>query len=585
MPGATATIHLHDSFGLGSLSQQITVGIFSDDILLNIFRHYLVATPQLWSILAHVCQGWRHVILTSPLGLRLRLYCTYGTPVLKNLNCWPALPMVVQYGGSSYLDPPAPEDDDNIVAALKQSARVSTINLTITRSLLEKLYAISEPFSQLEELALLSQDDMHLTLPTTFRWGPLLRALHWTRIAFSSFPHLILPSQDLVDLQLHEIPSIGYFSPEQFADAVSGMTHLRILSLHFLSYPPRRNFVRLPPQTGERPVLPSLTCLKYRGTSKYLDSFVARIDAPHLGDIDITFFFQPTMDASQLGRFVERIEMQTTLSQAEVQTSAHAICISFTNSSTPARLRLQISCKQLDWQLSCMAQVCDHFSPILFRVENLRINSTQSASDQDDEGGEQWLDLVRSFDGTRDIWVADNLRTDILRTLGRADGGHTIVLPYLGQLRLENLIAMNEPALDALLIFINSRSLSGRPVQVNVPLSQCHICLASFKDQKGLRYHLEDKHAYQIAVCSYCGDFEWTPGHNDLFREHLESEHGEVTAHDPLISKPLLARFLPLHLDSHLKQHSSLRAPDIVIPSPLVTAPHSQSSRNPTPEP
>jgi hypothetical protein len=33
---------------------------------------------------------------------------------------------------------------------------------------------------------------------------------------------------------------------------------------------------------------------------------MGRMDAPHLGDIDITFFAQPTFDASQLGRFVER---------------------------------------------------------------------------------------------------------------------------------------------------------------------------------------------------------------------------------------------------------------------------------------
>jgi hypothetical protein len=31
--------------------------------------------------------------------LRLRLFCTHGTPVLKTLDCWPTLPIVVQYGG------------------------------------------------------------------------------------------------------------------------------------------------------------------------------------------------------------------------------------------------------------------------------------------------------------------------------------------------------------------------------------------------------------------------------------------------------------------------------------------------------
>jgi len=299
-----------------------------------------------------VSHRWRQIVLTSPLGLNLRLHCTHGTPVLKVLDCWQALPILVQYGGVLNLDPPAPEDDDNIVAALRQSSRVSTINLTITCSLLPKLSAVTEPFSELEEMVVMSQYNMPMILPSTFRCGPRLRTFHSTNIAFPSCSYLLSACQDLVDLQLHEIPSSRYFSPEEFASVLSEMTHLRTLSLHFLSLPPRRNFLRLPPPPGDRVVLPALTCLKYRGTSKYLDSFVARIDAPRLGDVDITFFSQPTMDASQLGQFIERIEMQTSLSQADVQTSAHDISISFTSSNGSTPLRLQISCKQLDWQMS-----------------------------------------------------------------------------------------------------------------------------------------------------------------------------------------------------------------------------------------
>ena len=93
------------------------------------------------------------------------------------------------------LDPPAPEDEDNIIAALKQSDRVSSISLTVTSSLLEKLSTISEPFSELEELVLLSQDNLQLTLPSAFRWGPRLRTLHSTRIAFPSLPQLLSPSR------------------------------------------------------------------------------------------------------------------------------------------------------------------------------------------------------------------------------------------------------------------------------------------------------------------------------------------------------------------------------------------------------
>jgi hypothetical protein len=162
--------------------------MLSEDILLNIFRQYMDATPQFWPTLAWVCQRWRQVILTSPLGLNLRLYCTYRTPVLRTLDFWPPLPLVVQYGGIPTLDPPAPspDDDDNIIAALEHFDCVSSIGLTVTNSLLEKLSTISEPFSELEELSLLSLDTMQSTLPSTFRWGPLLRTLHSTKIAFAS---------------------------------------------------------------------------------------------------------------------------------------------------------------------------------------------------------------------------------------------------------------------------------------------------------------------------------------------------------------------------------------------------------------
>src|ERR1700761_5634969 len=124
--------------------------MLSDDILLNIFRQYLDSSPRFWPTLASVCKRWRQIVLSSPLGLNLRLYCTYGTPVLKALACWPALPIVVWCGGVPNLDRPAPEDDDNIITALKQSGRVSSISLTVTSTLVDKLSAVSEPFAELE---------------------------------------------------------------------------------------------------------------------------------------------------------------------------------------------------------------------------------------------------------------------------------------------------------------------------------------------------------------------------------------------------------------------------------------------------
>jgi hypothetical protein len=71
-----------------------------------------------------------------------------------------------------------------------------------------------------------------------FCWGHRLCTLHSIRIAFPLLPQLLSPSQDLVDINLHEISGVDYYSPEAFANALCGMTQLQTLSLQSLSLPP-----------------------------------------------------------------------------------------------------------------------------------------------------------------------------------------------------------------------------------------------------------------------------------------------------------------------------------------------------------
>jgi hypothetical protein len=441
-----------------------------NELLLDVFRHYLYTSPQGWPTLTHVCGGWRQIVLTSPLGLRLRLYCTYGTPVLTNLDFWPPFPLAVSYGGSPKLNPPAPADNENIMAALKRTDRVGSISLTVTNSLLKYLSTISEPFSMLEELVLLSRVNVQVIPPSAFRWGPRLRTLHLTsfRVPFPALLQHSSPPTSLVDLQLHEIPRVGYFPPDAFVNALSELSQLETLSLHFLTLPPRRTFVSLPPHPSRRITLPSLTCLKYRGSSTYLDSFVARIDAPRLGDIGITFFDQLTMDTSHIGRFIERIESLTSLDRADIQTSARAISICCSTPGALTQLNLQISCERLDWQLFSLTQICDHFSPFLLRVQDLGISSIQSASERADVDGQQWRDLLHAFGGAEDFRLASAHATDILWALFSSDDAHatsTTVLPSLCNLRIQKRIPISNPLSKAKQSFITSRRLSGRPVE------------------------------------------------------------------------------------------------------------------------
>jgi hypothetical protein len=435
-------------------------------VLLNIFRYYLDASPRLWPRLTHICPKWRHIVFSSQRALNLRLFCTHGTPVLKTLDCWPTLPIVVQYGGLRAPCPPATEDEDNIVAALMQSDRVSSIRLTVASSLLEKLSAIERPFSELEELVLLSRDSVPLTLPSAFRWGLRLRTLHLTRAAIPTLPDLLSPCAGLVDLQLHKIPKLGYFSPHAFANALSRMTYLQSLSLHFLSSTLSRNYRGLPPHSDELVVLPTLTCFKYRGTGKYLDSFVARIDAPHLGDIDIKFFSEPRMVALQLARFINRIETRKSHRRADILSSQHAISISFIQPEAPLRLELQISCKVLSRQLSYMAQICIGLSSFLLGVEHLCISVKRTKSGQDDSDREEWLKLTRPFIGTKWVHVAGEHSTNLVLALQHSQIRRETVLPALCKLCIREPERPYKPLRDAVVSFTHSRRLSGHIIVV-----------------------------------------------------------------------------------------------------------------------
>ena len=498
-----------------------------DDVLVNIFLHCLKAFPEFWTTLVHVCQSWRQVVFTSPRSLQLRLCCEHGTPISETLDLWPAFPIIVQYGGSSTCDPPAPSDEDNVLAALKQSNRVCSISLTITDSLLAKLFTIEKPFLELEELDLLSPYNVHLTFPSIFQWGPRLRSLHLTRIPIPSLPQLS-SSTDLVDLQLYEIPTAGHMAPEVFANALSGMTHLRSLSLYFLSPPSHSNHLDLPSSSRGYVVLPALSSFKYEGASRYLDNLVARIDAPRLEDVDVTFFYEQTFHVSRLGRFTEPIQLQRLVSRAYIASFQSTISTRFTQPDAPTGFRLQISCQQLHLQLDFMGQILSHFPHFLHHVKNLGILPTKSSGRL---GGEPWLGLIRPFGCAKDFCVAGEHVSDVLYALHPEDGEaeNPTVLPALRDLHVQGK-PMSIPGVtwEAVQSLYASRWRSGRPIRVHATQYSCAICDASFEAQRGIKYHLKETHAYKF-VCPYCGDFEWSQHQSRLvFRQHLESNHPEV---------------------------------------------------------
>ena len=390
----------------------------------------------------------------------------HGTPVLKVLDCWPALPIVVEYGGSSDLNPPSPEDEENILTALKRTDRVSTIHLTVTNSLLRKLYSIESQFSELQDLVLLSQGGKQRTLPRTFRAGPRLRRLHSNGVAFSAPLRLLSSSRDLVDIQLHDISDNRRLSPKTLANALSKMAHLRSLSLRYNVRPTANT--NIPALSEERVVkrfvIPSLSCLKYRGMSKDLDNFLERLDAPRLADIEITFCDETQFNVSNLRKFIDRTDMWKLHRQADILFSERSVSISLTQSARTC-LKFQVLSDPLRPQIVSIARLCSDIPAFRLGVEDLRIKSTRLSSWLYNVDYEAWTIIIRLFNAAKFVYLAGDISTEVVRALRLLGGRRVTLLPVLSKLCISKSKSRYSSLREEVVSLMTDCRLSGHPVE------------------------------------------------------------------------------------------------------------------------
>ena len=193
-------------------------------------------------------------------------------------------------------------------------------------------------------------------------------------IPFPGLPKLLLSATHLVNLHLYDIPHSGYISPEAMVTALSTLTSLESLSLEFQSprSRPDRASRRPPPPT--RSVLPVLTCFSFKGVSEYLDDLVARIDAPRLNNLSITFFNEIVFDTPQFIQFISRTPTLKALEKARVAFEDDAAKVKLSSQTSGyGELNVKISCRELDWQVSSLEQVCTSCLPPLSTLEDLYI--------------------------------------------------------------------------------------------------------------------------------------------------------------------------------------------------------------------
>ena len=331
---------------------------------------------------------------------------------------------------------------------------------------------MQEPFPFLTSLNLSLYGRMvsRTRIPDSFLGGstPHLRHLSLENVSFPALSALLLSATNLVTVSLQNAPDSGYISPEAMVTSLSLMTKLECLKLRFQSsrYCRGRESQHSPLPT--RFVLPVLTCLEFRGVSDYLEVLVARIHAPLLNYLEITFFNQPVFHTSHLSQFISRIPKFQTLKEARVAFSGGNISVrvpSPTQALGHTVLTIGISHKDPNWWPSTLAQLYTSTLPLFLTVEHLymRLPPAHWQIAEDSE----WLELLRPLAAVKNLYLSKKVGLRIAPALQELafDEGLTEVLPALQDIYLADLQPTGSVQ-EAINYFAYTRWLSGQPVAV-----------------------------------------------------------------------------------------------------------------------
>jgi hypothetical protein len=458
--------------------------ILDEDILLEIFKfcrldikdededkNFRIARrwdrQRWWYKLAQVSWAWRCVILASPFQLDLHLLCTYGVPVAEMLVHSPPLPLILFYEGDHEM---TTEDENNALLALSHRDRVRRISFHMPAPNLGKFVAaMDEEFPVLERMCVGSrlEDSKRLVFPVTFQASNLRHV--WT--ASVGYP-LLTNTPALVNLELIDIPSSAYFPPSHILNLVALMPQLETFTIHFLSPLPNRDVER---QLLNTPIttrhLLHLHLLSFRGVSDYFEVLVSRIRVPALTVLNVQFFNQLIFTVPHLFQFTQasanfRDRDRACAVELTFDKDFVGLMVGPDLSLWGHPLRLRITCRRLDWQVSSVVQILGALLPMLSLVEKLTLSYVDENESSEWLNGvdrTQWRELFRPFVIVKTLCVPTSFDGGLARALC-SEGGESpmellpdlLELQYSGGRRTGNAFSP----------FIIEREAAGHPVRL-----------------------------------------------------------------------------------------------------------------------
>ena len=246
------------------------------------------------------------------------------------------------------------------------------------------------------------------------------------------------------------------------------LTSLQFLGLEFRYPLSHTDQASRPPHPLIRAVLPTLAQFRFIGVCEYLDDLVARIDAPQLIFLKLTFFNDIVFDAPQFIQFINRTPTLKPVENAHVIFGHYSGIVN--SLSQTSGYEVGISCKELDWQVSSLGQVCASHLPLLSTLEDLYVYERLYGLQphwQDNIENTLWLELLHPFTTVKNLYLSKEFGPRIMAALQELVGDRTTeVLPNLQSIFLEEVEPGGRVQED-IGKFVAARQLFGHTITVS----------------------------------------------------------------------------------------------------------------------
>jgi len=385
------------------------------------------------------------------------------------------------------IDYPSPNDEANIVAALKHTRRVHRVEIFASPSFLSKVATVMQKsFPALTHLGL-SLDWSHLDgliFPKGFlnESAPCLQYLSLGMFLITEVPTFLLSSHNLITLKLETRFQDNFISPEAMAECLSGMARLKTLSISFW-YGDDPVSDLFPMDLTARIILPSLTHFDYVGHSGYSEDLMAQIDAPLLIRLGMSYYGihrGSQIYVSQLSRFIGHIENfdQPSRAKATFQDGVTIVLDYLHRKGPQASLSIFLipASNSLSRHILDTADLLDELFTTFSNVNHLSVNGTSVVFTG--LGSDKWLPFFRLFPAVEVLQLSCSKKKRKKKVLqlsgavgadieGTIDEMVTEVLPALHTIWLDN---EDEELLEdgpmELQEFLSLRQSFGHPVTI-----------------------------------------------------------------------------------------------------------------------